>query len=1068
MHTNGGYYRLMIFHTVFIAAIVSTACSQVLDLSNGTFHRDGTAYYSNDGLTMQSYSPDVPRTDTVLACSASDGKMIYGEGPSGENIAPWCSNSRGLYGISVSNNYKLYRSSDGVSWTNIYTSPYVIASVFSAANDMLIAWFRTATAHGTDPEYFTAYYSMNYGVTWNACINADGGTVVFPGRYPYPWNFNQRPAKEGESYGTIIASTYSSIYTTPNQIWRSTDNGITWGKVLELEPYYILHFHAVGYHAALGKWVVDTGDNQNPNPPYNTRQHTFVSDDDGQTWHEYAYNDDGSGKRSNSGQVTRFRDYGHPTRILIASDEYQRIGWLDLVTWEVGTFMKAPPRSYSGSNYFFDVFKYDNLWYASLFSSGTAGTHNSAIYVSPDLEQWAIYHRFSDASVLGGNQFAGFLGGKLHIKTSTDSLGAAGHFSISPAKVAIVDNALVLTPQKLNLMTESQSKCNSTSGWFYWSAEWWSPTIFKTVDDPNFAGNKSIYLEKTLSGTVNLYSPAVAVTPGQTYIPHFWVQGTMRLVVIGFTDTRYNILGTDTNWGIRGDNKWTEVWGAPYTVPSNITSVRLKAVYYADRMDGVVEAWLGAAEIAASPYSPWHVGQATSSKEYLDHTVNLSANFTHIFSAECMPNAVEAGNNPLYLCTYYISPTDYVELYYGPSQDKFYLESTGCDPGDNGIISSGSQWLHRHTTVRVAVRYSNGTMRLSLTDGDGVEHVGNVLVRHKKLLHGQGRIIRTGSHDGTAVIPHILYDSHLLNGVLSDEQIKTIFSAPLVNEPNIVIDSDGDQVPDANDNCPYTYNSNQADLDHDGVGDVCDNCPSTYDPNQVDSDYDGVGDVCDNCPSTYNLNQADFDHDGVGDVCDDCPSTYDPNQVDSDYDGVGDVCDNCPLTYNPDQADLDQDGVGDVCDDCPSTYDPNQADSDHDGVADACDDCPTTYDPNQTDSDHDGVGDVCDNCLSVYNPNQADLDQDGIGDACDNCPSVYNPDQADSDQDGIGDACECSSRFNLDGIGAVDIDDLVIFASNWLAIDSGLLGDFNNDNQVDLSDLAILSQHWLALCNESD
>jgi hypothetical protein len=33
MHTNGGYYRLMIFHTVFIAAIVSTACSQVLDLS---------------------------------------------------------------------------------------------------------------------------------------------------------------------------------------------------------------------------------------------------------------------------------------------------------------------------------------------------------------------------------------------------------------------------------------------------------------------------------------------------------------------------------------------------------------------------------------------------------------------------------------------------------------------------------------------------------------------------------------------------------------------------------------------------------------------------------------------------------------------------------------------------------------------------------------------------------------------------------------------------------------------------------------------------------------------------
>ena len=53
-------------------------------------------------------------------------------------------------------------------------------------------------------------------------------------------------------------------------------------------------------------------------------------------------------------------------------------------------------------------------------------------------------------------------------------------------------------------------------------------------------------------------------------------------------------------------------------------------------------------------------------------------------------------------------------------------------------------------------------------------------------------------------------------------------------------DSDGDGVPDLDDNCPTTQNTDQSDLDNDGIGDVCD----------TDLDNDGVLNEIDQCPNT--------------------------------------------------------------------------------------------------------------------------------------------------------------------------------------------------------------------------
>jgi len=92
------------------------------------------------------------------------------------------------------------------------------------------------------------------------------------------------------------------------------------------------------------------------------------------------------------------------------------------------------------------------------------------------------------------------------------------------------------------------------------------------------------------------------------------------------------------------------------------------------------------------------------------------------------------------------------------------------------------------------------------------------------------------------------------------------FGTPLVSKTHTFTigggtqDSDGDGIPDSEDNCPNTYNPNQADSDGDGVGDACDT--------GTDSDGDGIPDSEDNCPNTYNPNQADSDGDGIGDACD--------------------------------------------------------------------------------------------------------------------------------------------------------------------------------------------------------
>ena len=76
------------------------------------------------------------------------------------------------------------------------------------------------------------------------------------------------------------------------------------------------------------------------------------------------------------------------------------------------------------------------------------------------------------------------------------------------------------------------------------------------------------------------------------------------------------------------------------------------------------------------------------------------------------------------------------------------------------------------------------------------------------------------------------------------------------------IDTDGDTVPDASDNCPTVANTDQADGDGDLVGTACDNCTL------VANIRESATFLTTNPWATLSGGQRDDDHDGFGNRCD--------------------------------------------------------------------------------------------------------------------------------------------------------------------------------------------------------
>jgi len=219
----------------------------------------------------------------------------------------------------------------------------------------------------------------------------------------------------------------------------------------------------------------------------------------------------------------------------------------------------------------------------------------------------------------------------------------------------------------------------------------------------------------------------------------------------------------------------------------------------------------------------------------------------------------------------------------------------------------------------------NVTLLIDMTVRAGADGMGRAQLNAPNPVQTGSSI----SHWDPITFPNQLMEP-AINGDLTHQVTGVDLTLALMRDIGWFPDADVEGIADADDNCPFDANADQADNDADNIGDVCDS----------DDDNDGVDDTADNCPIDANADQADNDADNLGDICD----------ADDDNDSIEDAADNCPFASNADQLDSDGDSFGNACD----------ADDDADGVLDDDDNCPLVGNFDQADFDRDGLGDACD------------------------------------------------------------------------------------------------------------
>jgi MYXO-CTERM domain-containing protein len=208
-----------------------------------------------------------------------------------------------------------------------------------------------------------------------------------------------------------------------------------------------------------------------------------------------------------------------------------------------------------------------------------------------------------------------------------------------------------------------------------------------------------------------------------------------------------------------------------------------------------------------------------------------------------------------------------------------------CDDLAGIVLSLGDHWSHVHVRVRpeeVALSVDQETRSLPTPGGAGM-HRYRVEADDEEvaLFVDDAEVVRTRRS------PRQFIAAWLSFGISGDcdeqDAVFSRFAFGTFTRGEEENDDDGDLVCNAEDNCPWTRNGDQADENDDKRGDVCDPCSTGE---LLDEDRSGT------CERRDELRTLDTDGDGWLNIDDACPL------VAGMAPGTGELADGCPPDPN--------------------------------------------------------------------------------------------------------------------------------------------------------------------------
>ena len=725
--------------------------TQPVNMLDGTLTRDSIAF-----LEGKQYVAHSQRKKIMAVASPSDLEVINSINVDGvgaiANPIVHCISGGYLWASGPSPNYAgLYKSSDGINWTQIQdsgdlTGVYVIHPHSSGAIFVVKA----------SADSFKLYKSLDGTDLLDSNMPAPKITFDTANGVCACTYFNFHEALDG----VICVGEYRSQGKCWG-LWRSIDGGDTFERVYTEADTRVKHSHRVYKQEASGRWVVVWGDGAQYNK-------TTYSDDDGVTWSdletqtEYHF------------QPVEFYDYGHATRLLYGSDSSWGFGFYDVLTkqteplyWDMSVAYKAGTAGTS-TRYSWAIMEHDGIFYGSTYNgvySVLSADRRASIVVSDNLSNWTVYHQFT-AGEYGIYRYLGVLNNKIHCILQNSTL-VLQYARFSPCNVTQY-NALCIDPATTNILSANESSMETDD------SAWTCTGTSESYTAEAMNGSKCVQVTSTWSSEALRKSNGESVTAGTSYSGSIAMKSSATnacgqyswIFTATYRETDRHVYGL-------GRDNWQTINLEPMTVAASGESY-VNIFIRPNSADGALipspaNFLLDCVQIEAGPPTRWQIGGIPRAYETLNKTYTFPDSWTEfiIWAPATRLDYFLPGWGNQYIKCWYKDGDNYLELYYDPSDFKFKLQATIEGQTQEVASTALTYKCYTNASVRLVVR-GGQQFWLSINYAGDWEHLDSINAFDG--IVGSG----TGNFAGTNVISGSYLSDLMYNYCMIDEILEMI------------------------------------------------------------------------------------------------------------------------------------------------------------------------------------------------------------------------------------------------------------------------------------------------------